>query len=212
MTASAKLEAKGKLISVANFYGSYTKTELSTYFTSLEKVIKQKPAVTTPISFILCTPNHTITVGYDPKEQTWIFFDANRVAVKKCKSSEEIADCVSQVSLQVGYPEYTPLSTRAFALGRDTDPSVLSWEAKLKNWQNSDNFKNIHEVTKDSPKYDSWIQIKQAHRDDPPPISESLANLMTSVNFPGGTPVINITSLLEKKVNDEKSSVDRTDE
>jgi hypothetical protein len=97
MVASKELEEKGEIIKInEDRIGLYTEGELASYFTSLRKALNAPPALQSPISILLGTQRapHSITVGYDPVENNWIFIDVNSERMERVVDDNEIANKV----------------------------------------------------------------------------------------------------------------------
>ncbi len=95
LVASKELEDKGKIIKINEIVrtSAYTEPELFAYFKNLKENFETPPLLQNPISIVLKTIRspHAMTLGYDPKEKTWIFIDANSGLAEKVTNDELLA-------------------------------------------------------------------------------------------------------------------------
>lgn len=80
--------SKYNIEKLASFSGIYNQNELTAYFKTLFNALKE---CNQPISFVLSSTIHVVTIGYDPKKQTWQWIDSSTAQEKK---DYEIADLV----------------------------------------------------------------------------------------------------------------------
>lgn len=203
LIASPKLKEKGEVINIdkANFSGSYQKDDLLRYFDSLEKNLLKEPIATTPITLELNSPNHAITVGYDPKEKTWFFVDVTKLLIKKLKSTEAIADHVIGA-----FPDFMkaegciPMSTIPYITNKPIGLTTVFLKKKLENWQESEDFKDIHAITPGSFKNSTRLTLAVQIGDLP--AIKSLIDLgseidLNKLNNKGATPLMD--AILESR-------------
>ena len=97
LVASKELEEKGEVVQINQVRsGIYTQDSLISYFKNLRKTLKAPPPFTEPINILFTSIRapHAITVGYDPKEDLYLFIDSNHGHITKVKNDKEIADAV----------------------------------------------------------------------------------------------------------------------
>ena len=81
---------KSNVGKVESLSGIYNKSELEIYFNTLRETLAEQK-YHQPISFVLLSKNHAVTVGYHPKKQTWQWIDSS--AAQEIKD-HEIANLV----------------------------------------------------------------------------------------------------------------------
>jgi ankyrin repeat protein len=86
------LKDQGGVTRADHFSGAYSYNELQFYFQSLRN--KLRADFSHPVSLILSSFNHSITVGYDPKTGRWIFVNPSQLPVQYVESDIEIAKLV----------------------------------------------------------------------------------------------------------------------
>lgn len=136
------LEEKHPII-IDSFTGNYTnEEEIKAYFNCLGKGI-EKVELTSPIAFILSTPWHTMTIGYNRSRKTWLFFDANSALIRETESIEIMAN---EIERGFGYPAI--FSTTVNILSKD----VKNWERCMQglkkgneDWEQQ--WKTLHTVS-----------------------------------------------------------------
>ena len=84
---------KISVVSSGVFVGVYKKNDLITYVRTLSETISAK-SFTHPVSLILQSSNHAITVGYDPMQKKWFLVDANKLPTQSFQTNEEIAQAI----------------------------------------------------------------------------------------------------------------------
>lgn len=117
---SKKLEQKTMnnplgIVPGGDFSGAYTLKDLNIYFSTLATSIHEN-ALNAPLTLVLNSVNHAITISYDPKTQTWLFIDPNRLPTKRFKQSNEIAKMVMKaMSFKKKLNDVICFSTQIFA-------------------------------------------------------------------------------------------------
>ena len=97
LVASKELEEKGEVVQInQERSGIYTQDSLSSYFKNLRGALLAPPRIQESINILFGSTRapHAITVGYDPKEDLYLFIDSNHGYITKVKNEEEIADAV----------------------------------------------------------------------------------------------------------------------
>ena len=161
--APKALEAKGSLVDMPGFGGVYTIGELMRYSESLQDTLDQDPVSIEPIALKLMSNNHTIAIGYDPKEKTWIYMRATDPCKRKIETISEIVGCIEYEFSTSKLPDKSyPLATKICVMAKD-EQEKGAWEAKVSSWKESKEFKKIHEIEKctdlQKEKRGMWLQI-----------------------------------------------------
>src|SRR5262249_38508443 len=80
LTLPQALEKKGGISKLDTFSGIYQQEDLVKYFKSLRQILEEDTPFPHPMSFILASSNHAISVGYDPKKKNWVLINAMRIS------------------------------------------------------------------------------------------------------------------------------------
>lgn len=129
------------VVSGAEFIGTYKNDDLITYFREISAALEAQ-SFAHPVSLILQSSNHAITVGYDPVERKWLLIDANKLPTQSFQTHAEIAQAVLSAFSK---NDVACFSTKIYA--------PESQHAELQNIINicsaQDEWKIIHEINRD---------------------------------------------------------------
>ncbi|EKD54923.1 MAG: ankyrin [uncultured bacterium] len=137
---------------IDSFSGIYNRKELHKYFETLREAFSEQK-YDQPISFILRSSHHAITVGYDPKQQSWQWIDASEAKEIKGKIVNEIMNAFSSNNISA-------FSTEIYVKKPNSQQAknCLSVCQEKKTWQ------NLHCITREKVKKRdsdgvSWLYI-----------------------------------------------------
>lgn len=160
LVLSKELEKKGGISKVDSFVGTYTLTRLEDYFSGLEKTADDMiPRLDEPITLVLNSVKHTITVAYDAIEKQWLFIDAHNLPTQYVKNASEIANLVLPALSKNGVSTF---STSVFATNFIAENETISNAEKAKqcmiSYKNQEKFQKIHAIpsTKEEMLTDSY--------------------------------------------------------
>src|SRR3989344_1661439 len=91
LTTQEEKEEKVNVEKAGSFSGIYNLQKLKGYFKILRTTIEEQK-YNQPISFILVSSTHAVTVGYDPKRDCWQWIDASNA--EEIKTDDKIAERV----------------------------------------------------------------------------------------------------------------------
>lgn len=134
LVTSVKLEEEGGLYEVkeASFCGVYNHKNLTDLLTSLQNHITE--GLTKPISFMLGTNNHAISIGYDPNDKSWYLIDANYLPYQKISDLQTLAAQILK-SFKIGHhasSEFIPINFESCVTKNNTIGQTC-----LKQWAES---------------------------------------------------------------------------
>jgi len=158
LVGSVELEQLGKTSNITNFVGTYTQEQLTAHFVSLREAVLQPPSITTPIMMTLasfnpnlaiaspghapvpCPQPHAQSVIYDPKQDVWICFDADRIETRWIHDPRDLS-----IWLSHGFPHTSttcPIITRCFVT--DTHENSALASERIQSWQHSPSYQCLH--------------------------------------------------------------------
>jgi hypothetical protein len=164
-TLSPTLEAKGGLVNVAAFAGRYfqepeyttdrdiSTNEITRYFKSFRQSL-EKGNFKNPVTFLLGSKSHAITVGYDPKLKQWFCINADRMPTKifpqnmENELANELADSFSKA-------QYNSFTTHMYSTAEDSH----DLKKIVRDWQNTKEYQEIHEVKGEKLSDTSWMAL-----------------------------------------------------
>lgn len=127
----------GAITEVEKFTGVYTKEELVLYFQALREAVK-KYNFKEPISLVLTSGGHAITVGYSPVEDEWQLINSADFPTKYIKSTQEIAE---EACGAFSKNSVAAIATHFIGLARDEE----KLKAIITMWQ--EQIASLHTVT-----------------------------------------------------------------
>ncbi len=139
LTSSVGLEFKGGLKEISKFTGIYNESELVDYFDSLQRVL-EAGSLQDLIAIKVSSVSHATSIGYDPLEKIWVFIDVNKGIPRKILTSNSLA---KEVLLAFTSGKETVLSSIVYC-AKSSEPRS---KEKEKTWEQTVEFKRIHEVT-----------------------------------------------------------------
>lgn len=142
LTLSKKLEKQGGVDQITKFSGMYNKNELENYFLNFSKII-ENTTITRPITFILNSQGHAITLGYHPTKKIWSFTNANQLPSKYFTSNSDIAkNVISAFSKN----EITTFTTEIYAIHTNKE-DTLALDQYIKDWKKQPSMVAMHTVS-----------------------------------------------------------------
>jgi len=136
-----ELEDMGGIAISEKFSGSYTQSELTAYFASLKNSLSQsQPPFTDRVSLLLSVADHAITVGYEPRTDTWSLINANQLPRKISYMPKQIAEDVMEA---FGCKNQVTLATQVGVL----ESKDNNFKPCLASWQKSPEWQAIHKPT-----------------------------------------------------------------
>lgn len=94
------------------FSGIYDKGELANWLLHLSKILEECKY---PIAFTLSSLNHTISIGYNPEEKSWVFFNPNQLPLKM--STEQLPQLADNIIKSFSKSQYATFSSIAYVGG-----------------------------------------------------------------------------------------------
>lgn len=184
MLTPASLASRGGIAIVDAFSGAYDRSELNTYFKSLRASVNDSQA---PVALVLHSSNHTISIGFDPKNRKWIYTDANHLPSKLIESDEEITNIVMTSFL---FRDTAVITTEMFVARQNEN----DMRGRIQQWhQNMSAIEKIDErkaAMKDS--FDASLLYAAARRGDTELLDKLIANradVNQASNMTGATPL-----------------------
>lgn len=136
IVASDSLKEKGNIANPLRFIGNYDQNELTQYFKSLkETILATSPPFTHPMSLILCSGNHAISVGF--VDNQWVFIDANSIPTEYIRDDIIIAEKVLKA---LSRNEYITLETRVYVASENKNEAAHL----LDSWQQDSRWQSLH--------------------------------------------------------------------
>ncbi|MBV8802658.1 MAG: ankyrin repeat domain-containing protein [Gammaproteobacteria bacterium] len=120
--------------------------------TSLEELAKQIDSTCGPISLMLFSGSHAITIGYNPTNEKWSFVDANDLVPKDIQDLNQlVSNIISSFPMR---DEQVAFSTKIYGQTSHKDhleEQIIKW--KTEPWADGDTFTNYHAVTEESAEF-----------------------------------------------------------
>lgn len=110
---------KGQVEKTGSFSGAYTLDNLTHYF----RAMSEQKACQPPVTLLLGSSDHYITVCYDASKKSWILIDANKLPAQEIKTAKEMATEV-----------LSSFSSNNVAVFSTTAYSVASQASKAQEW------------------------------------------------------------------------------
>ena len=145
---------KSKIKKIDSISGIYNIEELKKYFEILLQVLKEQN-YDEPISFILCSSDHCIVIGYDPQSQGWQWISASNS--EEIDNSQEIA---KKVMYAFSNSDFTTFVTEIY-VNDTTEKKIKEFLAGCKQ---KEPWKKLFKVTKETAQRSdsmnaSWLYI-----------------------------------------------------
>ncbi|MBI2786650.1 MAG: hypothetical protein HYX60_10295 [Legionella longbeachae] len=149
------------IVNVNHFSGVYTRNDLNDYFQTLRQALKENKC-DFPIALELSCNGHSITLGYDPLLDQWIFMDANKDKICHIYDNDIL---INKLIRHLTFKEEN--KAEHFILASNiyiTTEDCKQLKEILHKWQNTQNWQNMHMPTKDkttiiNEKSSDWFQI-----------------------------------------------------
>jgi|GEM_PF-6221658 len=189
LVLSQSLKKLGGVAKLTPISGIYTLDELTVYFRSLrQSLIHHQPPFTHPISLFLNNSLHGITVGYNPHQKTWIFFNSSQLPTQyvpvpldeeqTIAADKEIAAKVFEAfTFREIHADQSPIPKQPIIEDKEVIKHssfsthiyvAKNYEIELNNclavWQSRPEWIDMHEVTSDKANLidstdGSWLYI-----------------------------------------------------
>lgn len=171
IVGSEAFRAQGALLDVPKFTGVYGENDLMHYFSSLENVKLEQP-----ITLLLGSRFHAITVGYDSKEKHWVLIGANNIFSRTCASIQEL---VENMEMEFGgeaeFSDGTSVMSAKICVMAKDRAEEKAWLEKIQAWQESEEFTGLHSTQGLSQEQKiAWLQASAEEGD-----SDSIQTLLT---------------------------------
>ncbi len=160
LTLSVKLKELGGISKINHFTGIYTVDELSAYFSGFAEAITNSAVpITQPISIVLHSNNHAVTVGYHPARKEWLFIDANQLPTQYMTDNNALAKKVLHAFVYSNH-QVAAISTEIYAANHPDKNQTMKC---LTAWQEQKFWKKIHDASSQekcklgNSKNESWL-------------------------------------------------------
>lgn len=141
LVASAKLENAGSSSLCGSFLGIYNDDLLkNTLIVLKNSVLSNVTPAMNPIAFTLTSTDHTITIGYNPRNDRWYFIDANRLSTQNVTEFDRLTD---QILHSFSENKIAPIFTQIHALA--TDKILLA--DLISNLKANPHWLTLHKIT-----------------------------------------------------------------
>ncbi len=180
LVMSVKIEEDGGLAYNADFSGVYDKNELIQYLATLKKsIINADPPYQDPVAILLGSSNHSITIGFDPSTNDWIFI--NSKTSKKCLDEEELAGQIMQ-GFSLLPDQKIILDSQIYS----TQKNKTQMESIISDWMKDETWQKLHEVTDEKVEFQdeenqSWLHMASRHN-QPELVKKLLENKKANPN------------------------------
>lgn len=142
LALSDKLKDKGGIHEASSDCGAFTESELKEYLESLaQALISSDKKIEENIGIIMANPYHTISIGFNAKENEWIFIDPQQMPARKIKTAEEMASLIVDAFTTKLIPNTTnknviinPTIISTKAIAPQLDKCISTWK-NSENWQ-----------------------------------------------------------------------------
>lgn len=133
-----KLIDQGGLAEAGRFYGVYTDHELKKSLQSLYQAFIDSK-IDYPVTFIVNSSNHALTVGFDAQYQHWLYMEIHD-GVTQFTDSDSLAKKIHEAFSE---NEYTAITAVAYVAGAHANEVAEI----LNKWQLDDSYRAAHDLS-----------------------------------------------------------------